>query len=90
MKPKRVVAWAVVDFENTITGGAMSKRKHATDLVRDFPEDGERVVKLVEADPSADAVVRAAVKLMTRPDPYGTGLYKLRDVVERYERRKKR
>lgn len=89
MKRRRVEAWAVVDFENVITAGPMAKRKHATDIARDFPEAGERVVKLVEHNPAADAVVRAALKWFYADDFDGEVTPDLFRAIERLEKGRK-
>lgn len=70
-KRAKVEAWAVVDFENNITGGPSQDKAHIIELAKMFPEDGERIALLVEAHPAAERVLKAALKLVSGMSPYG-------------------
>ncbi len=86
MKRKRMVAWAAYEDDMPI---AISPRRECLMV---HPRLGERAVKLVEHDPAAEAVVRAAVKLVNQETRYAFGRLApeaaLMRAVERYERKR--
>lgn len=86
---KRVVVWVVVKDYGTWNSIRAEPSLSKKEALESHPLAGDQypVVKLVEHDPSADAVVRAAMRWYWD----GRQLKALSDTIERYyERRRKR
>ncbi len=83
MKRKRIEAWVTVDEYGVVL--CLSHEK----LLK-F-EDGWRDVRMVEHEPAAEAVVRAATKLIrngTTNFRFPNNLHKLITTIERLEKRR--
>lgn len=86
---KRVVAWAVVDRDLKSLVRELNYEKAMTKAAMQWHRGGRpELVKLVEHDPSVDAVVRAAVAHEKSMNMRTWNALRL--AVKRYERKRKR